>query len=653
MKAAGKRRALPLGARLAATTMLVLLVASSLVSWRLSGRERERLIASKMTAAGMVCRLITTNLAAALEFGDLDDIRAQVGNLKTSADIAAIAIWRIESGELVAEWQVPGVGPLSSPNPQELDHSYVVADYVEVVTAIRSHAGEPTAHLKIAFSLRAENDAYRASRLLLLWMSLLMAAGVATPLILITRLQIIGPLSRLREAVGQFERGELGARVAVRSNDEIGALALAFNRMGDAVAARQSQVEAAELRFRVLIETMPDAVLLCQSGRITYANPSFAQLVGAPAADFIGKETAAALPGQNEEAPSNDTLGPSAAMKVRGEQWQVGGKSLLVEVRRRGLIVDAVVSDMIIARDMTEHRQLQAHVLESDKLAAIGTLAAGVAHEINTPVQFVSDSIHFVRDVMVDLLAMVDLQRVVCRSALDGAASVVEAARRATAKEEEVDLPYILENAPAALDRSLEGLKRIATIVRSLKVFAHSSEGMAAADINDAIRSTLEVARHEFKYVAELETDLGELPPVVCNVGDINQALLNIVVNAAHAVSDVVEDSGGKGVITVRTRQDGEFVTISIADTGSGISDAIGSRIFEPFFTTKEVGRGTGQGLSIARSAIVERNGGELTFESAPGQGTTFFIRIPIHGKDSQSAAARGEGGRPTRSAMS
>jgi signal transduction histidine kinase len=172
----------------------------------------------------------------------------------------------------------------------------------------------------------------------------------------------------------------------------------------------------------------------------------------------------------------------------------------------------------------------------------------------------------------------------------------------------------------------------VATIVRAMKEFAHpDTRQKSAADLNRAIKSTLTVARNELKYVADVETDLGDLPPVVCNISDLNQVFLNLLVNAAHAIREVVrEGTDAKGKIRVRTRREGNTVLIAISDTGCGIPENIRGRIFDPFFTTKEVGRGTGQGLSIARSVVVEKHGGSLTFETEPGKGTTFFVRLPI-----------------------
>jgi signal transduction histidine kinase len=202
------------------------------------------------------------------------------------------------------------------------------------------------------------------------------------------------------------------------------------------------------------------------------------------------------------------------------------------------------------------------------------------------------------------------------------------------AEEEREDLAFLKDEAPRAFERTIHGVKQVAKIVRAMKQFAHPgrAERMGPADLNQAIEITLTVARSEYKLVADVETELGELPPVVCDIGDLNQVFLNLVINAAHAIQDVVGPSGARGRISIRTRGEGEVALVSISDTGCGIPEAIRERIFDPFFTTKENGRGTGQGLAIARAIIVDRHRGSLSFDSTVGRGTTFFVRLPVAG---------------------
>ena len=280
--------------------------------------------------------------------------------------------------------------------------------------------------------------------------------------------------------------------------------------------------------------------------------------------------------------------------------------------------------------DITELRRLSRELAAAQKLESVGRLAAGVAHEINTPVQFVSDNVQFVGKSMSDISAVILAYRNL-RQAVQSTADIEGAARLADEAEKVADLDYVMQNVPLALDSSIEGLARIATIVRSMKEFAHPDQAQKTfADLNQAIRSTLVIAHNEYKYVAELDAQFGDLPPVECYLGEINQVVLNLLVNAAHAISDVVKDTGNLGKLTVRTRLDGDGIEIAIGDTGTGIPETARENIFDPFFTTKEVGKGTGQGLAIARSVVVNKHGGTLRFETECGKGTTFFIRLPI-----------------------
>ncbi len=274
----------------------------------------------------------------------------------------------------------------------------------------------------------------------------------------------------------------------------------------------------------------------------------------------------------------------------------------------------------------------QDELLQRQKLESVGRLASGIAHEINTPVQFVTDSVTFVRDGVVEMLALIDRLLDLHRSLAQGA-DAKEASGAVAAAVEAADLSYLVEHLPPALERSVDGLRRVADIVRSIKDFAHPDpRDMAAVDLNRAVQSTLTVALNEYKYVADIETSFGEIPPVVCHGGEVNQVILNLVVNAAHAIADVMKVTQRRGRITVSTALEGTDVVIRISDTGHGIPEAIRHKVFEPFFTTMEVGRGTGQGLAIARNVVVQKHGGSLTHEAAARGGTTFVVRLPVAG---------------------
>jgi signal transduction histidine kinase len=247
--------------------------------------------------------------------------------------------------------------------------------------------------------------------------------------------------------------------------------------------------------------------------------------------------------------------------------------------------------------------------------------------------------VQFVRDAMADVMTVVDKHHRSTDLTAAGQPSP-QAASEAQAAEAAADMAYLSEQVPKALDRALDGLSRVATIVRSMKVFAHPDRNKTTIDLNESLASTLTIACGEFKYVADLETDFGELPHVTCYAGELNQVFLNLVINAAHAISDAVAGTDQRGRITVTTRRDGDEVEVAIGDTGTGIPPAVRERIFEPFFTTKEVGKGTGQGLSHARTVVVDKHRGSLTFDTAVGTGTTFHVRIPIDGGAAPDALA-------------
>ena len=288
---------------------------------------------------------------------------------------------------------------------------------------------------------------------------------------------------------------------------------------------------------------------------------------------------------------------------------------------------------LLFGADITERRILEAQLRQAQKLESVGQLAAGVAHEINTPTQYVGDNIRFLQESFGDLRKLLKKYSDLLEANQTGATrsdlvTVVEC----TIKE--INLEYLIEEIPQAIQQSLEGIERVTNILRSMKDFAHpGSAEKVSVDLNRAIESTVTVARNEWKYVAEVVMDLDpNLPKVTCLLGEINQVILNLIINAAHTISDVVEQNGGKkGTITIKTCQDGDWVEIRISDTGTGIPEAIRSKIFDPFFTTKEVGKGTGQGLAISHSVLVEKHGGTITFDTEVGRGTTFFIRLPAN----------------------
>ncbi|MEA2148403.1 MAG: two-component system, NtrC family, sensor kinase [Solirubrobacteraceae bacterium] len=365
-----------------------------------------------------------------------------------------------------------------------------------------------------------------------------------------------------------------------------------------------------------------DATVLYQAGAVrSVLGHTASQLVGSDLSDWVDPDD---VPELLSLCRTPETAG--AELNLR----HADGSVRTCEVRATSLLDHpAWVGVVLNIRDISQRKRLEVELRLAQKLESVGQLAAGIAHEINTPIQYVSSSMDFLDHAFADLAelqgAYAGLGDAAARAGVDPAAltQIAEA-------EEVADLPYLRERVPAALERCRDGLERVAKIVSAMRVFGHpSTNETAPVDINAAIENTLVVAASEYKYIADVTADLGDIPLVMSNGGDINQVLINLIVNASHAIADVVGDGGVRGAIDIRTGVENDHVIVTIADTGGGIPAEITDRVFDPFFTTKPVGRGTGQGLAIARS-IIDRDGGELTFDTRPGEGTTFTIRLPL-----------------------
>ena len=303
--------------------------------------------------------------------------------------------------------------------------------------------------------------------------------------------------------------------------------------------------------------------------------------------------------------------------------------------------LDALIKQRTQALEES-HQQLKAEMIVRErvetelqlaqKLEAIGQMAAGIAHEINTPTQFVGDNTRFMQTSFNDITQLLNAyQQLVKKIQADPATD--KAMTDIKAIIEDIDLDYLLDEVPNAIQQALDGVGRISNIVKAMKEFSHpGSAQKELVDINKAIANTITVSSNEWKYVAEIKTDFDpELPLVECLQGELNQTILNLIVNAAHAIADVIDNKQcEKGLITISTKKIEDKCQITISDTGSGIPAEIRSKIFDPFFTTKEVGKGTGQGLSIAYSVVVDKHQGSICVDSEPGAGTTFTILIPI-----------------------
>ncbi len=291
------------------------------------------------------------------------------------------------------------------------------------------------------------------------------------------------------------------------------------------------------------------------------------------------------------------------------------------------------IGHVLVIRDVTDLRKSEIKIALSQKLESIGALAAGIAHEINSPLQYISDNNVFFQESVSSLLKLIKGYQEFVGVAID-MNYLADFTSPIKAMETELEIEYLLEEIPAALEQSMDGIQRVRDLVLAMKEFSHpGTKQKKLSDLNKGIEATITISRNEWKYVAELNADLDHnLPLINCAMNEINQVLLNIIVNAAQAISEVIEKGVIKrGTINVSSRLKDEYAEIRIADNGGGIPNTLISMIYDPFFTTKAVGKGTGQGLAIAHDIIVNKHQGSIDVYSEEGQGTTFIIRLPIN----------------------
>jgi len=428
-------------------------------------------------------------------------------------------------------------------------------------------------------------------------------------------------------------------QVAAGSGDVVG-----VNASNDPIAVMANLITADTSLLQGALDASEQHVLITdRKGRIVFANLSLAERHGRVREELIG-ETVEQVVRLDNHSPSQlekmrQAMRESRPIRVVVQGVHSSGRPLWLSLNISPILgADGRATHFVgIATDITqsvedsrikkelqervetreqERDRLAAELRMAQKLEAVGRLAAGVAHEINTPMQFVSDNVTFLSESVDDLAKVIGAYRV-DRQRGDEAA-------------EEVEADYLLAELPKAMQRAREGIKRVTDIVRAMKEFSHQrADARSSADINKAIQTTLEVARSEYKHIAIIDLKLEPLPLVPSNVGELNQVFLNMLVNAAHAIEASGKDVSS-GRITIATSHVGADVVITFQDNGCGIEPGNLEKVFDPFFTTKEIGKGTGQGLAISRSIVVDRHGGALEVHSIVGTGTKFTIRLPV-----------------------
>ncbi|MCL4791974.1 MAG: PAS domain S-box protein [Gammaproteobacteria bacterium] len=452
-----------------------------------------------------------------------------------------------------------------------------------------------------------------------------------------------GVIDRVREVHARRKSGEIFPIELMLSTFTVDGEQLFSAVMRDISARRKAEEHLSHLA--AAIESADECMeILSPTGEIIYINPAYERANKCTLADVIGKRPDSLRDFDNEDGQ----VTALRAAAQSGTKWHgilrsrnPGGDSFVEDVSLSPIHNgDGVLSAFVVVkRDISEKLEMEQQLLRGQKLEAVGQLAAGIAHEINTPTQYVGDNIRFLKESFAEVGALLRHLKEISQNT--GGAILPADIGKAL---EDADADYLLAEIPTAINQSLDGVSRVAGIVRAMKDFSHPATERTPLDINRAMASTATVASNEWKYVAELRTDFDtELPQVPVMPGDFNQVILNMIVNAAHAIGDVVGDSAsGRGTITLSTRKLDDWAEIRISDTGCGMTPEVAARIFDPFFTTKAVGKGTGQGLAITYNVIVEKHGGTITVESRPGAGSTFIIRLPLEVPDSSEQAEHG-----------
>lgn len=397
---------------------------------------------------------------------------------------------------------------------------------------------------------------------------------------------------------------------------------------------KMDSLEHRTTQLNTILDNAASAIItIDKTGLVLSFNQAAEQIFGYSVSEIIGKNVSYLMP------PAIAAQHDSYLQRYLDSQKPIIlGKRREVEGRRKNgdtfpallsvnpMKIDGELFFSGVIDDISETKALQTQLGQAQKLEAIGQLASGVAHEINTPIQYIGDNLSALHDYVADIIAyqqaLHDLADETLKPQLD-------------ALTDKYDLAFILEDSPKAIQQALEGVERVAEIVKAMKTFSHieQSQNKQAINLHEALKSALTISRNSYKYIAEIETDFSpDVGSIECYASELNQVFLNLIINAAHAIEE--KQAGGMGLIRIVTRKLDGMAEIMIQDNGAGIPAEIQEKVFNLFFTTKEVGKGTGQGLSLSHSIVVEKHQGKLFFESSAGVGTTFHIQLPFKLED-------------------
>ncbi|MBF0645578.1 PAS domain S-box protein [Desulfuromonas acetoxidans] len=494
--------------------------------------------------------------------------------------------------------------------------------------------------------------------------TLLMLLVSSLTIVLVVR-RILQPLVSMTQSVEHLADGKIYQGFQMDSNDEIGKLIKAFNKM----SSQLQQTTVSRDYYDCIVESMREAMMIISSeGLIKSANQSTCALLGYSCEELVDQPVEVILPSNWQKGAFNinDFSKPTLLMDKndRGCFFLIAksGKKIAVSLSSSPMLDDdgGVLSLIWVAQDITQRREMERRlqqafeeswamaenleeqnlvlsksqqkleeayaelkasqliILQQEKMASVGLLAAGMAHEVNNPIGFINSNLNSLKKYLEKMLSFIEAQEKALNEFPDS-----EGKQEVAVLRKKLKLDFLLEDCRELIDESLNGAERVRNLVQNLKTFSRADQAEEAkVDLNDCLESTISIIWNELKYKVTLNRDYGELPLTLCYAQKMNQVFMNILVNAAHSIDK-------KGEITIKTRHEDDHIRIWITDTGCGIPEENLKKIFEPFYTTKEVGTGTGLGMSIAYE-IIEQHQGKIYVTSEVGGGTTFMIDLPV-----------------------